>query len=134
MKLPDSQIENLHKRDHRKAKKGICAIPRCGNNRPKFDCVCPKHRKRIDKVTDPVRYTYNYFKSNAKRRKKDFTITLEYFRQFCKESGYMEGKGRTPDALTIDRVKNHLGYIPGNLQILSHSKNSAKGAGDDCPF
>lgn len=43
-----------------------------------------------------------------------FTISFEYFKQFCYETNYMWGKGRTKNAFSVDRIIEELGYIEGN--------------------
>lgn len=84
------------------------------------------NHKRWISFTDPVRYSYNNLKVNATRRGKPFTITLAYFRRFCYRTDYIAGKGRTADSYTVDRIKEHLGYIPGNLQKLKNKDNVKK--------
>jgi len=111
-------------------------------------------------ATKQQRWTANYNKKyphknrwyklryRAQKRGIVFTITYEYFRDFCMEHE-VEGKtGRTAECLSFDRKKNHLGYIEGNIQILTVSQNSMKGTipeeelpdwynnrpNDTCPF
>lgn len=62
----------------------------------------------------------------AKQRNKPFTITLEYFRKFCYKTEYIKGKGRNADSYTVDCIKNELGYVAGNLRILTLSANASK--------
>ena len=38
----------------------------------------------------------------------------------------MEKKGKLFNKYTVDRIENHKGYEPGNLQLLTLSANSAK--------
>lgn len=140
MKISETRAENLLKRDANKSKRGFCAVPFCRKARGKKDPLCPCCRKQYDKLTDPVRYTFNVVKNNAKRRGKEFTIDLEYFRELCKETGYHLTKGRRADAMTLDRIDSSKGYIPGNIQVLTCSMNSSKGNHDtitdnnDLPF
>ena len=78
---------------------------------------------------------YRNKKSDAKRRRKPFTITLEYFRTFAIETGYDEKRGRKKYDLTIDCIKPKLGYVPGNLRLLTNSENASKGNREiDEPF
>ena len=133
MKLSNSKSENLLKRDHKKARRGLCAIPFCRKARTKRDPLCPCCRNQYDKLTDPVRYTFNVTKNNAKRRGKEFTIDLEYFRQLCAETGYIYTKGRTANAMTLDRENSQKGYVPGNIRVISNSLNASKGNRDNQP-
>lgn len=73
-----------------------------------------------------MKASYQTLKYNATRRNKVFTITFEYFEKFCYETNYMAGKGRSKSSYSIDRIKNELGYIPGNIQKLTVPENSRK--------
>jgi len=124
-----------------KKHKGLCVAYRCKAKHTPRDRFCSKHRHRYRKEADPVKYTYQTLKSNARRRGKVFTITLEYFRKFCEDTGYLQNKGRYAKAASIDRKDHTKGYEPGNLQILSLADNSAKRWQDEdptaanyCPF
>lgn len=46
-------------------------------------------------------------------------------------TGYVEKKGRGKDDQSIDRPDNDAGYTMGNMQPLTVSENSQKGA---CPL
>ena len=89
-------------------------------------CACRKKRNK-----NPIRYAYDVLKMNAKRRGKPFEISFEYFKQFAIETNYIKGKGRTKLSYSVDRIKNDLGYIEGNLQKLTVSDNSKKGVRDN---
>ena len=84
------------------------------------------------KEGNPISYTYGALRQNARRRKKEFNLTLEEFTTFVKESGYIEGKGIKPESLTIDRIDSSKGYSIDNIQVISMSDNSSKG--DGVPF
>lgn len=84
-------------------------------------CVKKNYKER-----NPERYAFYVLKNNAKRRGKEFTITFDYFKRFAKKHEYMSKKGRTKTGLHIDRKKEHLGYIPGNLQVLENTDNVKK--------
>lgn len=73
-----------------------------------------------------MRACYNTLKYNAKRRGKQFDISFEYFMKFCIETNYISGKGKTKESYSIDRIDNNLGYIEGNLQILTLGDNTRK--------
>jgi hypothetical protein len=34
-----------------------------------------------------------------------------------------------PDSPSLDRIRPELGYVPGNIQVISHKANSLKGSG-----
>lgn len=73
-----------------------------------------------------MKASYINLRENAKRRKKVFTITFDDFKQFCYQTDYMVGKGRTKNCYSVDRKKEELGYIPGNLQCLTVGQNKKK--------
>lgn len=108
-----------------------CLKPRDGTKR-----FCPRHRHRYDKANRPIYYTYQILRNNAKKRGKEFSITLDEFREFCIETGYMQLKGRMATSATIDRIDPTKGYEKGNIRILSNEANGRKGATEDknCPF
>lgn len=119
-----------------KKKKGLCTAYRCGNAHTPKDRFCSKHRHRFNKEKDPVKYTFNRKKSNSRRRGIPWNLSLPEFRQFCEETGYMDKKGRTAFAASIDRIDPTRGYEIGNLQLLSLSDNTKKMHEDnkECPF
>lgn len=98
-------------------------------------CNCSKHKRcglcNYCKVLKwrkehPIEYAYQKLRGNAKRRGKEFTITLEDFKKFCYETEYIMRKGRTKISYSIDRIDDNKGYVPGNLQPLTVSENSKK--------
>lgn len=69
---------------------------------------------------------YGNLKTNAKKRKKEFTITFQDFKEFCIETEYLMGKGRSKTSYTIDRIRDEEGYVKGNLRVLTNSNNVKK--------
>lgn len=108
-----------------------CKNEGCKGKRDERHKDCSKCRMRRKREANPIKAAFDNLKGNAKRRGKEFTITLEYFTSLVAESGYMEGKGRGANDLTFDRDKNELGYVPGNIKIMIKSDNSSKGKRDD---
>ena len=126
--------------EHKK-KKGLCVAIRCTRQASKKDVFCHRCRKRYQKENNPVVYTFNMLKNNAKRRGKAFDLTIEQFREFCEETNYIALKGRHKKAATIDRIDHTKGYSIDNIQILSLQENGKKGQqegqgqyDDDVPF
>ncbi len=109
---------------------GVCAAYRCGKSSAAKDYLCHKHRKRLQKETNPLVYCYGYLKQNAKRRGKSFELSIEEFKQFCEETGYLELKGKAGNSASIDRIDPSRGYSLDNIQVLSLADNSRK-AHDD---
>ncbi len=106
--------------------KNKCSEPYCKNKRTGRSRVCCKHKNIKQRLSNPVNASYQILKDNAKRRKKVFELTLSHFTEVVVKSGYMEGKGRLSDSLTIDRIKNELGYIDGNIQVMPKCDNIIK--------
>lgn len=115
-----------NKTQRRRKDKGLCCEKycrnKCGNKNPR----CGKCDRRNRKLKNPLRSAYDVLKSNAKRRGKVFTITFEYFKKFAIRVDYIAKKGVTKYAYHIDRKNEELGYIPGNLQLLTNEKNVKK--------
>lgn len=85
------------------------------------DCgTCVKRKWRQKYV---MKACYQTLKYNATRRHKPFTITFEYFKRFCYRTKYIAGKGRSKDHYSIHRIKNELGYVPGNIRALTNEKH-----------
>lgn len=105
----------------------------------KLGGLCHMHYRRKRRDIDPIYCRYNGFKGNALKRNKEFTITLEEFRNFCTRTGYLIVKGRRGKNATIDRRCNIHGYHIWNIQLLTNVQNASKGckhSGEnfDCPF
>lgn len=121
----------------KKKDKGLCVAYRCTRKHSTRDRFCHKHRKRFQKDNNPLVYCYGYLKQNAKRRGKAFSLTIEEFKQFCNETGYLELKGKLRKSASIDRIDHTKGYSLDNIQVLSLSDNGKKGNEEkyaDCPF
>lgn len=113
---------------HRKKATGkYCCAIRC-TQAPveKKGGLCHKHYRRKRKSSDPVSIRFENFRGNAKRRGKEFTITLSQFREFCKITGYIINKGCRGYAATVDRIDNNRGYHIDNIQLLTSRQNIAK--------
>jgi len=111
-----------------KKQKGIycaaygCKNPACAKKRG----LCHKHYHVHRRMVDPVYNRFTDFRKNALKRCKEFTITLEEFRGWCNETGYIITKGMRGFRCTIDRIDNRYGYHIWNIQILTHAMNIKK--------
>lgn len=112
-----------------------CITKYCRREKKRGPKCCRCYWREL-KEKDPIRYTFYYVKNNAKRRLKEWGISIEEFRKFCVESGYMESKGKQRWSMSIDRINNERGYYLDNIRILSLGLNSAKGTKEEieCPF
>jgi hypothetical protein len=122
---------NVSKKDRtplqiQKHAKGLCCNAYCKHlARPKrWDCnTC--HTKK-NQIRNPLRYSYNTLKNNAKRRGKDFTLTFDQFAHFAKKIDYMNKKGTKAKSMSIDRRDETRGYHFDNIQGLSLRENIYK--------
>lgn len=111
----------------KKAKGVHCCAYACFNKPVKRKAgLCHKHFARLRKEKDPIYDRYYNFKNNALKRKKEFTITLQEFRDFCLRTGYIITKGMRGRNATIDRIKNEFGYHIWNIQLLTNMQNIRK--------
>lgn len=94
--------------------------------RAKHRTQCRHCSNKQHRETDLVRTAYEGIKARAKRKGREFTITLDYFRKFCYKVDYRAGLGRSADSYTVDRIIEEKGYVPGNLQKLTNSENVRK--------
>lgn len=103
-----------------------CSTPYCRREAKRGGRCWPCNRKReID--ANPYRYWYQVLKDNAKRRRKPFALTFDYWVAWCDDNGYLALKGRSRFDATIDCKVAALGYVNGNIQPLAKSDNSVKG-------
>lgn len=108
-----------------------CATSGCKNKRKKHSPYCPKCATRSWADAHPISYTLAKLRHNARRRRKEFTITLEQFTAFCLEHpDYLTAKGRHSRCLSIDRIKSEHGYHIWNIRLLTVGANSERAARD----
>jgi hypothetical protein len=88
--------------------------------------LCHKHYAIHRRIQDPVYDRFVNFRGNALRRCKDFTITLEQFREWCQVKGYIIKRGHRGKNCTVDRIRNWEGYHIGNIQLITNMANIRK--------
>lgn len=105
----------------------ICVARGCMKSSPQGTRFCFKHKREWQKINNPLRYWFDVLRQNAKRRSKNFELTIDDFKDFCNETDYIALKGRkNAGNYTIDRRNDKLGYIKGNIYILTLGQNSRK--------
>jgi hypothetical protein len=82
---------------------------------------------------NPERYLWQSAKNRAAKKNVPFTIEVEdvFIPEFCPVLGmklkFNEGYTRSnPDSPSLDRVIPELGYVPGNVQVMSRRANMMK--------
>lgn len=114
---------------------GKCKTKWCRNDRAKGRTICHKCHSRNFKQRNPDAYYFNALRNNARRRGKEFNLTLEEFRSFCQVTDYLALKGKTKFDMSVDRIDNNKGYHLENMQVLTLSENGIKGNIEkQCPF
>lgn len=124
-----------------------CETKYCLNDAQPGRKKCGKCKSRLRRERNKLTTAYDNLRTNAKRRGIYFGISLEEFKRFCTETGYIELKGTGALDMTIDRKEPHLGYIYSNMQLLTNAENIKKRNVDarkgwtrqmerdmDCPF
>jgi len=99
-----------------------CSTPYCRNPRAHWKTKCHKCVERAKRRANPLRAAWRNVKNRAKRKRLEFAITFEQFKELAAVFGYNKGSG-----LHLDRKEAHKGYTLGNLQFLEASENIAKG-------
>ena len=103
-----------------------CKTKYCRNQARKASNYCSTCSGRKYRERHKLKYAYQTLKDNAKRRNKVFAISFEYFAKFATEVDYLAKKGIKQTSWHIDRIKEELGYIEGNLQLLQNKDNVKK--------
>lgn len=121
--------------EHKK-KRGLCVSHGCTSPPTERDRFCAKHSKKWQRLHNPLAYCFANLKQNAKRRGKDFGLTIDQFKKFCEDTNYLKLKGKGKKSASIDRIDPNRGYFIDNIQILSLSDNASKGMGgaETAPF
>lgn len=88
--------------------------------------VCTTCRSRLHRANNPAREAYRQIRDRAQRRNQIFAITFEEFCAIPRFEEYLRNRGRGIHELHMDRVRVELGYVPGNLQVLTTEENLRK--------
>jgi len=111
----------------------LCVTKWCRNPKANRRRVCHKCYKRSYAKRHPIRNAYFNLRTNAKRREKQFDLTLEQFRKFAIETSYIDKRGRTARKFHIDRINNSKGYSADNIQSITCRANANKRNYEDYP-
>ena len=103
-----------------------CQTPGCRNDRYHYSRYCNACTTRKFRKNHPIKAAYDILKHNAKRRGKEFDLTLEQYKAFVIQTNYIKGKGKEAASLHIDRKDEEKGYTIDNIQILTNSQNVKK--------
>lgn len=111
---------------------GKCPVRRCRkaprdiNHRPNSTQLCGTHHKELWRLNNPVHAAYDNLRASARKRKIVFTLTFDHFKAIIAPTAYMDDKGKQRHCLHIDRKETALGYVDGNIQVLTCTENVSK--------
>lgn len=88
--------------------------------------VCTTCACRLFRANNPGREAYRQIKDRAERRGQIFCLTFAEFLTEIEGTEYLARRGRGINELHLDRKKVHLGYVPGNLEVLTAEQNLRK--------
>jgi hypothetical protein len=123
-------------------RKGRCRVIYCkrlarvrvrANLRVEQDSICITCASRLYRMNNPAREAYRQIRDRAERRGQIFNITFAEFLAEIEGTEYLARRGRGPDELHLDRAKVHLGYVPGNLKVITAAENLRKQREVDYP-
>lgn len=104
-------------------KRGVCWVKHCRNKCGTKKSICYKHDAIVWRTEHPVEAAYKMVHCSARKRQIKFNLTLDEFKKLIEGTGYIERKGRSTEALHIDRVDPRQGYFVENLQIITCEEN-----------
>lgn len=105
-----------------------CITKGCKNEAREGRQICNTCKTRKYRAAHKIRSLYIILRTNAKRRGKEFDLTLSQFTAFCNNTGYAALKGKTANSFSIDRIDNDKGYTFSNIRSITLRHNSRKGA------
>jgi hypothetical protein len=83
------------------------------------------------RFNDPVHNVVSRLRERARLKGVPFNLTVEGMNEFLKGTAYLERKGRAVGSLHIDRIKPSLGYVWGNIRLITAHENLVKGANEE---
>ena len=112
-----------------KALPKTCSTPGCQNlvrmDRGKpTGPLCNSCRSKVNRERNPLTTQFTNLKGSAKKRGKEFTLTLDEFEELVRESDYYRFSGLHMDQLTIDRIDPSGPYSKENTRVLTNRDNS----------
>lgn len=105
----------------------LCATRFCRNKHEERSPFCSRCAKKRWRAAHPVESALNGIRDRAKKKKLEFALTLEQFTQFCKDTGYLNGKGNHMGDLNVHRRDHLKGYTIENIEPLEAIENRIQG-------
>lgn len=86
--------------------------------------------RKVAFKNDPQYYLWYVARTRSRQKGTEFTIVKEdvIIPEICPilEIPLTKGDGYLPNAMSLDRVDNNKGYIPGNIRVISRKANLMK--------
>lgn len=86
--------------------------------------------QRARRDADPAKYLWRHAYDRARKKGVPFSITVDdvVVPEVCPVLGFpmVFGVRHSPFAPSLDRIRPELGYVPGNVQIISNRANMMK--------
>jgi len=111
----------------KKTARGKCIVYQCRRVAARDRHVCHTCRDRMWRAAHPEHHLWNNLKKSARKRGVEFTLTVDEFKEFCRENNFVAKVGRGPEDATVDRRDPRQGYHKGNLRVLSNVENATIG-------
>lgn len=123
-------FKEASKKAYEKRKKLLADNPELADKVNKRSCELRKKARKVD----PRKQLLADARKRAKNRGLEFNICIDdvVIPEFCPVFGYRleVGDGKRQDnSPSIDRINNSLGYIKGNVRIISFRANALKNNG-----
>ncbi len=88
--------------------------------------VCSTCASRLFRANNPAKDAYRQIKDRAERRGQIFRLTFDQFLREIEGTEYLARRGTGIGELHLDREKVHLGYVPGNIRVITCAENLRK--------
>jgi hypothetical protein len=86
--------------------------------------------RKVKFTENPAHYLWYVARTRSRKFGVEFSITEEdiIIPKYCPilEIFLSKGDGYLPNAMSLDRVDNNKGYIPGNVRVISRKANLMK--------
>jgi hypothetical protein len=115
-----------------KRAKGKCVTAHCRNFLPvsaiqNCNKHCSKCMMRVWRVNSSLKAVLAKLRERAVKRQVPCTLTPEELLLVIGDTHYLDLKGRVRGLLHLDRIVLSLGYVAGNVRVITVSDNVAKG-------
>lgn len=103
----------------------LCPVKFCNQPSPrsygvssKTGGICSGCKMRLWRKNNPISNAYSRLRQAAKRRGKDFNLTLSEFEDWCFRVNYLQKQEQSPHRVYIRRINLNLGFQEGNLKLV----------------